>query len=198
MINITLENKMLKLKKLLLLETYKKIIDKISRIFVKNNLIVFFLYLSLVYKTEFSIYGLLLVLSEVLVVYSLRVAYKLIELYPSVSEVNFKYKKRIPYLFSAFLLLFVIFIFFENSYPLYSVVTLFFISTYRIFTSQYVAFCYIGKVNKKFILFSEIVFTFIFIVAGFLEFVNFIELILFVLVIKNFMYFYNFKRNVYY
>ena len=41
MINITLENKMLKLKKLLLLETYKKIIDKISRIFVKNNLIVF-------------------------------------------------------------------------------------------------------------------------------------------------------------
>ena len=81
MINITLENKMLKLKKLLLLETYKKIIDKISRIFVKNNLIVFFLYLSLVYKTEFSIYGLLLVLSEVLVVYSLRVAYKLIELY---------------------------------------------------------------------------------------------------------------------
>ena len=145
---------MLKLKKLLLLETYKKIIDKISRIFVKNNLIVFFLYLSLVYKTEFSIYGLLLVLSEVLVVYSLRVAYKLIELYPSVSEVNFKYKKRIPYLFSAFLLLFVIFIFFENSYPLYSVVTLFFISTYRIFTSQYVAFCYIGKINKKFILFT--------------------------------------------
>jgi len=198
MINITLENKMLKLKKLLLLETYKKIIDKISRIFVKNNLIVFLLYLSLIYKIEFSTYGLLLVLSEVLVVYSLRVAYKLIESYPSVSEVNSKYKKRIPYLFSAFLLLFVVFIFFENSNQLYSVVTLFLISTYRIFTSQYVAFCYIGKVNKKFILFSEIVFTFIFIVAGFLEFENFLELILFVLVIKNFMYFYNFKRNVYY
>ena len=30
-----------------------------------------------------------------LVVYSLRIAYKLIETYPSVSEVNFKYKKRI-------------------------------------------------------------------------------------------------------
>ena len=198
MINIQLVYKMLKIKKFFLLVTYKKIANKIIRIFVKYNLIVFSLLFTQVYKTEFSNFLILLILTEVLIVISLQFANQLIELYPSVNEINIKYKKRMPYLLSIFLLLFIIFIFFEKYIQIFTCLIIFFVSIFRILTSQYLAFCYKGNINKKFIIYSEVIFSLIFIGSTFIEFKNLFDLLLCVLATKHILYFYNFRKNVYY